>query len=87
MPDQRAWPLREARRDLGPHLRSGRRHLVARRNPILGNQEAGGVTEQAVRNVLLLPSEMQPRQVISLLGLGGPSFPLANHYNHIHVGF
>jgi hypothetical protein len=28
-----------------------------------------------------------PRQVISLLGLGGPSFPLADHYNHIHVGY
>jgi hypothetical protein len=25
--------------------------------------------------------------VISLLGLGGPSFPLANHADHIHVGF
>ncbi len=40
-----------------------------------------------MRNVLLLPSEMQPRQVISLLGLGGPSFPLANHDDHIHVGY
>jgi len=25
--------------------------------------------------------------VISLMGLGGPSFPLANHYDHIHVGY
>ena len=24
---------------------------------------------------------------ISLLGLGGPSFPLANHYDHIHIGY
>jgi hypothetical protein len=55
--------------------------------PILGHQQPGGVTEHAVRNILLLPAEMQPRQVISLLGLGGPSFPLANHYDHIHVGF
>jgi hypothetical protein len=55
--------------------------------PILGHQQAGGVTEQAVRNILLLPSELQPKQVISLLGLGGPSFPLANHYDHIHVGY
>jgi hypothetical protein len=30
---------------------------------------------------------MLPRQVISLLGLGGPSFPLANHADHLHVGF
>jgi hypothetical protein len=25
--------------------------------------------------------------VISLLGLGGPSFPMANHFDHIHVGY
>ena len=52
-----------------------------------GNQQPGSVTENAVRNVLLLPSELRPLQVISLLGLGGPSFPLANHYDHIHVGY
>jgi hypothetical protein len=55
--------------------------------PILGHQQAGGLTEHAVRDILLLPSELQPKQVISLLGLGGPSFPLANHYDHIHVGY
>ncbi len=54
---------------------------------ILGHQEAGGLTEKAVRNILLLPVELRPRQVISLLGLGGPSFPLADHYDHIHVGY
>jgi hypothetical protein len=59
---------------------------VAKRS-IYGNQEPGGLTERAVRNVLLLPSELQPKQVISLLGLGGPSFPLADHHDHIHVGY
>jgi len=54
---------------------------------ILGNQQAGGLTEKAVRNILLLPVELRPMQVISLLGLGGPSFPLADHYDHIHVGY
>jgi hypothetical protein len=54
---------------------------------IFGHQQPGSVTEHAVRNILLLPSEMQPRQVISLIGMGGPSFPLANHDDHIHVGF
>lgn len=54
---------------------------------ILGHQQAGGLAERAVRNILLLPAELQPRQVISLLGLGGPSFPLADHYDHIHVGY
>lgn len=54
---------------------------------IMGNSQPGGLTEQGVRNILLLPAELQPRQVISLLGMGGPSFPLANHDDHIHVGF
>jgi hypothetical protein len=55
--------------------------------PINGHQQAGGLTERAVRAILRLPAELQPQQVISLLGLGGPSFPLADHYDHIHVGF
>jgi hypothetical protein len=54
---------------------------------IAGHQEPGSITEKAVRSILMLPVEVQPRQVISLLGLGGPSFPLANHHDHIHVGF
>jgi hypothetical protein len=55
--------------------------------PIQGHQEPGGITERAVREILFLPTEVMPRQVISLLGLGGPSFPMADHYNHIHIGF
>ena len=54
---------------------------------IFGHQQPGGITERAVRDVLLLPPELMPKQVISLLGLGGPSFPLANHYDHIHIGY
>jgi hypothetical protein len=54
---------------------------------IQGHQEPGGITERTVREILLLPAEVMPRQVISLLGLGGPSFPLADHYNHIHIGY
>jgi hypothetical protein len=55
--------------------------------PIQGHQEPGGITERAVREILFLPAEVMPRQVISLLGMGGPSFPMADHYNHIHIGF
>jgi hypothetical protein len=55
--------------------------------PIQGHQQPGGMTERAVRALLFLPAEVMPRQIISLLGLGGPSFPLADHYNHIHIGF
>ncbi|MGZ4280779.1 MAG: hypothetical protein ACXVEM_01250, partial [Gaiellaceae bacterium] len=54
---------------------------------IYGHQQPGGITEQGVRALLMLPGGMLPAQIISLLGLGGPSFPLADHYNHIHVGF
>jgi hypothetical protein len=55
--------------------------------PILGHQQPGSITEKAVRSILMLPVEVQPRQVISLLGMGGPSFPLSDHANHIHVGY
>jgi hypothetical protein len=54
---------------------------------ITGHQQPGGITERAVRDLLLLPPELMPKQVISLLGLGGPSFPLANHFDHIHIGY
>jgi hypothetical protein len=54
---------------------------------IVGHQEVGSVTERAVRDLLLLPAELQPRQVISLIGMGGPSFALSNHDDHIHIGF
>ena len=30
---------------------------------------------------------MRPHQIISLMDLGGPSFPLPDHWDHIHVGF
>jgi hypothetical protein len=55
--------------------------------PIQGHQQPGGITERTVREILQAPAEVMPRQVISLLGLGGPSFPLADHYNHIHIGY
>ena len=54
---------------------------------IAGHQQPGSVTEKAVRSILMLPVELQPRQVISLLGLGGASFPMADHDDHIHVGY
>jgi hypothetical protein len=54
---------------------------------VLGHSQPGSITEKAVRSILMLPVEVQPRQVISLLGLGGPSFPLSDHANHIHVGY
>jgi hypothetical protein len=54
---------------------------------IHGNQQPGGVTERAVREILFAPAEIMPRQVISLLGMGGPSFPMGDHHDHIHLGW
>jgi hypothetical protein len=55
--------------------------------PILGHQEAGGVTEQTVRRLMRLQGTMQPHQIISLLEIGGPTMAMADHADHIHVGF
>ena len=55
--------------------------------PILGHQEPGGLTERALRHILLLPKKLQPSELISLFALGGPSFPLADHADHVHAGY
>lgn len=54
---------------------------------ILGHQEPGGLTERALRSIMLLPKELRPSELISLFELGGPSFALADHADHIHVGY
>jgi hypothetical protein len=54
---------------------------------ILGHQQPGGITERTIRQLMALPDWLRPRQLISLLNLGGPSFPLPDHANHIHVGY
>jgi len=55
--------------------------------PILGHQQPGGVTEGTLRNVMLMPPEFRPTELISLFALGGPSFALADHADHIHIGY
>ena len=55
--------------------------------PILGNQEPGGLTERTLRRILLLPKRLQPTELISLFDLGGPAFALADHADHVHVGY
>jgi hypothetical protein len=52
---------------------------------IAGHQQRHSVTEQGIHDLLRLP--ILPKQVISLLALGGPSFALSNHWDHIHVGY
>ena len=55
--------------------------------PILGHQEPGGVTEQAVRRLMQLQGTMAPAQIISLFEIGGATFAMGDHADHIHVGF
>ncbi len=55
--------------------------------PIVGNQGPGTITEAVIKTLLRLQGTMEPHQVISLMNLGGPSFALPDHYDHIHVGY
>jgi len=56
--------------------------------PVTGNQGPGTVTDELIRTVLQLQGTMHPHQVISLEDLPGPtSFPLSDHYDHVHVGY
>ena len=55
--------------------------------PMLGHQEPGGITEQTVRRLMQLQGTMAPHQIISLLQLGGATFAMGDHNDHIHVGF
>jgi SLT domain-containing protein len=55
--------------------------------PILGHQGKGSITETTIRKLLTLQGPMAPHQIISLMDMGGPTMALADHADHIHVGF
>jgi hypothetical protein len=55
--------------------------------PITGHQDRGGVTEHAVRQLMRLQGSMRPHQIISLLDIGANTISMADHHDHIHVGF
>jgi hypothetical protein len=55
--------------------------------PILGHQDAGGITEQTVRRLMQLQGTMAPHQIISLFEIGGATLAMGDHADHIHVGF
>ncbi|HEX8743726.1 MAG TPA: lytic murein transglycosylase [Thermoleophilaceae bacterium] len=55
--------------------------------PIIGHQDKGGVTEQAVKRLMLLQGTMRPDQIISLLDYGSNTLAMGDHDDHIHVGF
>jgi hypothetical protein len=56
--------------------------------PVTGHQGPGTVTDELIHTVLQLQGTMHPHQVISLEDLPGPtSIALADHYDHVHVGY
>jgi Transglycosylase SLT domain len=71
------------------HHSSGNATDVAQINgvPILGHQEPGGVTDQAVRRLMRLQGTMRPSQIISLLDYGQNTMAMGDHADHIHIGF
>ncbi|HEV2791223.1 MAG TPA: lytic murein transglycosylase, partial [Solirubrobacterales bacterium] len=56
--------------------------------PVTGNQGPGSLTDELLHEILRLQGTMAPHQVISLQDLPGPaSFAMADHYDHVHVGY
>jgi hypothetical protein len=55
--------------------------------PVLGNQGPGTLTDAVLKAVLRLQGTMVPEELISLEDLGGPSFAMADHADHIHIGW
>jgi murein DD-endopeptidase MepM/ murein hydrolase activator NlpD len=56
--------------------------------PVTGHQGPATVTDELIRDVLALQGTMHPHQVISLEDLPGEtSFAMADHYDHVHVGY
>ena len=55
--------------------------------PILGNQGRGSITEAVINDLLKLQGSMAPAQIISLMEMGGPTFAMGDHADHIHVGY
>ncbi|MBA2239879.1 MAG: lytic murein transglycosylase, partial [Solirubrobacterales bacterium] len=55
--------------------------------PVLGNQGAGSITEALISDILELQGPMVPDQVISLMDMGGPTFVMSDHADHVHVGY
>jgi murein DD-endopeptidase MepM/ murein hydrolase activator NlpD len=55
--------------------------------PVLGHQGPGTLTDALLKTVLQLQGTMAPEELISLEDLGGPSFPLPDHADHVHIGW
>ena len=57
--------------------------------PIVGHQGEGSITDTTIRKLLTLQGTMKPHQIISLMTYPNAdnTLALADHYDHIHVGF
>jgi Transglycosylase SLT domain/Peptidase family M23 len=55
--------------------------------PVLGNQGPGTLTDALLKAVLRLQGTLAPDELISLEELGGPSFAMADHADHVHIGW
>ena len=57
--------------------------------PIVGHQGPGSIADTTIRKLLTLQGSMKPHQIISLMTYPGTdnTLAMADHYNHIHVGF
>jgi murein DD-endopeptidase MepM/ murein hydrolase activator NlpD len=55
--------------------------------PVLGNQGPGSITEALLKEVLRLQGTFVPDELISLQEFGGPSFAMADHADHVHIGW
>jgi hypothetical protein len=71
------------------HHSSGNAFDVSRFNgqPVLGHQQRGGLTYQAIKRLMILQGKHQPTQLISLFSLGPPTLKMADHADHLHVGY
>ena len=55
--------------------------------PVLGNQGKGSITEAVVLDLMQLQGTMAPDQIITLMDMGGNTFAMGDHHDHIHVGY
>jgi hypothetical protein len=54
---------------------------------ILGNQGPGTLAHALIEQLLKLQGTMLPDQIISLMDMGGPTYVMGDHADHVHVGY
>lgn len=74
--------------NISNHMHGGAVDIAAiNGQQILGNQGPGSLTEAVLKAILRLQGTMVPSELISLHEMGGPSFAMGDHADHIHVGY